>query len=67
MLAQKPEITNGVILLAEGVKLCIENMTARVEDVSDFGIRMVHQWDKVYRLTLSTTGKCGTIEYCFKL
>lgn len=67
MLAQKPEITNGVILMAEGVKLCIENMTARVEDVSDFGIRMVHQWDKVYRLTLLTTGKCGTIEYCFKL
>ncbi|MBR3933801.1 MAG: heparinase II/III family protein [Clostridia bacterium] len=67
MVTQKPEITDECILLSEGVKLCIENVTASFEEITDISSKMVHQWGKVYRLTLSTKGKSGTIKYSFEL
>lgn len=67
MLPQKPEIGESCVLLAEGVRLCFEDMKAEWEEITDMDDVVRAQWDKVYKLSLVTVRKSGEIKYSFDM
>ena len=65
MTTEKPQISNGFILLPEGVKLFAENLAPEVEEICNLDKKIGVQWNGVYRLALKTKGKNGEIKYSF--
>ncbi len=67
MLPRMPGINNSFIELSEGVKLGFENLNAECEEITNMDDVVKSHWDKVYKLSLITTQKRGTIKYYFDM